>query len=325
VIEATATSPRGRVHYAWIIAATGLLCTVACLGLGRFTLGMVLPSMATSLGLSYARLGYIGTANFLGYLAAVLVCGRIARITGSRLLIFGALLLVASSMAAMSRAGGFGTLVVLYALTGIGSGATNVPVMGLVARWFDSSLRGRAAGIVSAGSGIAIIASGRLVPAVNRVHGPEGWRVTWLLLATAVGLIALLSVALFRNDPAEKRQLPLGASRPPPGANPSAASREAPRAHRDPAVYLLGGIYACFGFTYAIYVTFVVTLLVRERGFSEGTAGLFWSAVGLLSLFSGPLFGAISDRAGRRAGLVAVFSTLLVAYVLAGAPLPRPA
>jgi MFS family permease len=84
-------------------------------------------------------------------------------------------------------------------------------------------------------------------------------------------------------------------------------------------------VYACFGYTYAIYVTFVVTLLVRERGFSEGTAGLFWSTVGLLSLFSGPLFGAISDRAGRRAGLVAAFGTLLLAYVLAGASLPRPA
>ncbi len=327
MIEVAAQPSSGRVHYGWIVAATGLLCTVACLGLGRFTLGMVLPSMASSLGLTYARLGTLGTANFLGYLTAVLLCGRVARRTGSRRLIFAALLLVAGSMAAMSRAGGFATLVVLYALTGIGSGATNVPVMGVVARWFDGRVRGRAAGIVSSGSGIAIIASGRLVPAVNRVHGAEGWRVTWLLLSGVVLAIALLAATLLRNDPAEKGMRPVGAPPPMPGPVSTAPqpARATRRPHQTPAVYLLGVIYACFGYTYAIYVTFVVTLLVRERGFSESTAGLFWSTVGLLSLFSGPLFGAISDRVGRRAGLVAVFSLLLLAYALVGAPLPRPA
>ncbi len=317
---AAASAPGRRIHYAWVIAVTGLLCIVACLGFGRFTLGMVLPSMASSLGLSYSRLGYIGTANFLGYLAAVLFCGRVARRTGPRLLIFAALLLVGGSMFLMSRAAGFASLLVLYALTGVGSGATNVPVMGLIARWFDSSMRGRAAGIVSGGSGLAIILSGRLVPYVNRTRGPEGWRTTWLLLAAAVTAIAFLAALLFRNDPADKQTVPLGAAgRPRPATAPAA---HAVAHHRNGAVYLLGVLYALFGYTYAIYVTFVVTLLVRERGFSEGTAGVFWSVVGLLSLFSGPIFGSISDRFGRRAGLTAAFAMLLSAYVLAGARLP---
>ncbi len=307
-----------RLHYAWVMVATGLLCIVACLGFGRFTLGMVLPSMAASLGLSYSRLGYIGTANFLGYLAAVVLCGRVARRTGPRLLVFVALLLVGGSMFLMSRASGFVALLVLYAITGVGSGATNVPVMGLIARWFDSSMRGRAAGIVSGGSGLAIILSGRLVPYVNRTRGAEGWRTTWLVLAVAVTTIAVLALALFRNDPSEKRLRPLG--RPGAAAPPSAPAAVA--IHRDRAVHLLGLVYAFFGCTYAVYVTFVVTLLVRERGFSEATAGVFWSAVGLLSLFSGPIFGTLSDRFGRRAGLVSAFSMLLAAYLLAGAPLP---
>jgi MFS family permease len=310
-----------RVHYAWVIAATGLLCIVACLGFGRFTLGMVLPSMASSLGLSYSRLGYIGTANFLGYLAAVLFCGRVARRTGPRALIFSALLLVGGSMLLMSLAGGFTSLLVLYALTGIGSGATNVPVMGLIARWFDSSMRGRAAGIVSGGSGLAIILSGRLVPYINRTRGAEGWRTTWLVLALAVTTIAFLALLLFRNTPAEKQTVPLGSQGRPAPAGPAAA-HPPPAIHRNRSVILLGLLYACFGYTYAIYVTFVVTLLVRERGFSEGTAGVFWSAVGLLSLFSGPIFGSLSDRFGRRAGLVAAFTMLMLAYLLVGATLP---
>jgi MFS family permease len=310
-----------RVHYAWVVAGTGTLCIVACLGFGRFTLGMLLPSMASSLGLSYSRLGTLGTANFLGYLAAVLFCGEVARRTGPRLLIFVSLLLVGASMLVMSRAGGFAPLVVLYALTGVGSGATNVPVQGLVARWFASKMRGRAAGIVSAGSGVAIVLSGWFVPLVNRKLGAEGWRTSWLLLGLAVTAIAVVSVILFRNDPAEKRLRPLGVEERP--AAVAEAARPAPaRFHRNRAVYLLGALYAIFGCTYAVYVTFVVLLLVRERGFSESAAGSFWSVVGVLSLASGPLFGGVSDRFGHRTGLVAAFALLMLAYLLAGARLP---
>jgi MFS family permease len=106
-------------------------------------------------------------------------------------------------------------------------------------------------------------------------------------------------------------------------ARAPAPQAEAPRSfYRTRAIYLLGAIYALFGYTYAIYVTFIVTSLVRERGFSEATAGRFWSWVGLLSLFSGPVFGAISDRLGRRAGLMIVFALQTLAYALAAAPLP---
>jgi MFS family permease len=282
---------------------------------------MLLPSMAPSLALSYSQLGWIGTGNFVGYLAAVLLCGSLAARIGPRALIFAALLLVAASMWFMSRAGGFGSLLLLYAVTGIGSGAANVPVQGLVARWFHSSARGRAAGFVSIGSGFAIVATGQLVPFVNRRQGPEGWRTSWLVLSAAVGAIAFLALLLFRNRPEEKRLAPYGEPRAAAAAPPVEGAR--PRFHADRSVWLLGSIYAVFGYTYAIYVTFIVTALVREHGLSESAAGTFWSAVGLLSLLSGPVFGALSDRLGRRAGLMLVFSFQLAAYLLAGADLPR--
>jgi MFS family permease len=85
---------------------------------------------------------------------------------------------------------------------------------------------------------------------------------------------------------------------------------------------VLGVLYAIFGFTYAIYVTFIVTMLVREKGFTEAVAGQFWSWVGLLSLLSGPVFGTLSDRLGRRRGLVTVFAVQTLAYALAAADLP---
>jgi fucose permease len=60
-----------QVHYAWIITLAGILTSFSCLGLGRFALGMLLPSMGDALSLTYTQMGYISTSNFIGYLLAV--------------------------------------------------------------------------------------------------------------------------------------------------------------------------------------------------------------------------------------------------------------
>jgi MFS family permease len=302
-------------HYGWAVAATGTLCIFGALGLGRFALGMLLPSMATSVGLSHMQSGLIGTANFVGYLIAVLLCGHAVARTGARLLVFLALLVIAATMLLVARASTFAAILVLYAITGVGSGAANVPVMGLVAAWFDASVRARAAGFVVIGSGFAIIVSGQLIPYVNRVVGRDGWRTSWTVLGVMVAAIAIVAVLLLRNHPAAGRGAPRSAAPAPPLVQRSF--------YRMRPVRILAAGYALFGFTYAIYVTFIVTSL-RERGFSESAAGTFWSWVGFLSLFSGPVFGAVSDRLGRRAGLQIVFALQMLAYALAGARLPAP-
>ncbi len=84
------------------------------------------------------------------------------------------------------------------------------------------------------------------------------------------------------------------------------------------SVLHISAIYFLFGATYVVYVTFFVTSLVRDRGFSEMSAGNFWAWVGALSLLSGPIFGSMSDRFGRKAALVTVFSIQALAYLLAG-------
>ncbi len=309
------------VHYGWVIVFAGMLCIVACLGFGRFALGMLLPSMAATLHLSYSEMGFISTANFLGYLASVLVSAHWAGRIGSRRLIFLALLTVALSMSLVSRATGFLSVLLLYMVTGIGSGATNVPVMGLVAAWFSSGKRGRAAGFIVIGSGFAIMIAGRLIPLLNRRIGPEGWRTSWLILAGLVMLIAFVAVALLRDGPEEKGLAPVGAD---DAAAPAESGPEAAEVniYRKGIIYYLGVIYFLFGYTYVIYATFVVTTLVRERGFSESLAGNFWMWVGFLSLFSGPVFGTLSDRIGRKAGLMIVFSLQAASYLLIATRLP---
>ncbi len=95
------------IHYGWVIVLTGTMVLFSCLGLGRFALGMLLPSMGISLDLSYSQMGLIGTGNFAGYMASVLLASMVARRIGARRTISLGLLLVGGSILGMSRSGGF--------------------------------------------------------------------------------------------------------------------------------------------------------------------------------------------------------------------------
>lgn len=305
-------------HYGWIIVATGTLVICACLGFGRFALGMLLPSMGADLGLDYTQMGFISTGNFVGYLVVVIVSGQLSRLLGARTLIVAGLAMVGLSMVGVSLARGFWGALLPYILTGFGSAAANVPIMGLVSHWFRRSLRGRAAGFIVIGSGPAIILSGWLIPFVNSQMGSGGWRASWLILGVICLVITVLALLLLRNDPADKGLSPLGEDPPPREITPSA-----PSAGSDRKVVLhLGALYFLFGFTYVIYATFLVTTLVAERGLSESLAGQFWMWVGAFSLLSGPVFGTLSDKIGRRLALMIVFCLQGAAYLLVAVPLP---
>ena len=79
-----ALKQNNKVHYGWIVVVMGMFVLFSCLGLGRFSLGMLLPSMAISLNLNYSQMGLIGTGNFVGYMISVVLAGMIARGIGAR-------------------------------------------------------------------------------------------------------------------------------------------------------------------------------------------------------------------------------------------------
>jgi MFS family permease len=307
------------IHYGWYVIAAGTLSIFASLGLGRFALGMMLPSMGKALHLSYSEMGLISTSNFIGYLVAVLLCGKISTRFGARRLISAGLLLSGLSMVLIGLAKSLYAIIPLYVLTGMGSAFTNVPIMALVSVWFARHKRGKAAGFIVIGSGFAIILSGKLIPFLNQVSA-NGWRIGWVLLGLIVVAVAAVCYTVLRDRPQDLGLMPVGEDAPVPG-------RTTPKAFdlpkiRPSVLYHCAAIYFLFGFTYVIYATFVVTTMVQERGFSEAAAGNFWSWVGFLSLFSGPVFGTLSDKYGRKAALGLVFTIQTMAYLLIAFNLP---
>ena len=311
----------GRVHYGWVIALLGMATVFACLGIARFSLGMLLPSMRADLALSYTVLGWISTANFVGYLVGALGAGQVVARIGARRTVLAALLTVTASLGVVAGAAGVAVILPAYLITGVGSGVANVAVMGLVPHWFHRRARGRASGIMVIGSGFALMGSGLLIPELTARWGAPGWRLGWAILAAVVFAVAITVGVFLRNHPRELGLAPhgddpvaapadRGGTSAPKVANPRSVGAARTMVH-------LGAIYFLFGFTYVVYVTFIVETLV-QRGFSERAAGRFWFVVGALSILSGPVFGALSDRAGRRIGLAVVFALHGASYLLVG-------
>jgi len=306
----------GPLHYGWVIAASGILVLFSCIGLARFGFTVLIPGMQAGLDLSYQQLGCIGTTNFIGYLLAVFFAPTLIKRFQPRCMIVFGLTVIGISMSAVAGCRGFYGVCLFYTLTGLGTGLANIPMMTLTTAWFDKKRRGKAAGLVICGNGLGIIFVGYAIPLCHQLFGTEGWRRSWLLLGLISLAIAVSAGFLLRNKPAEMGLCPVGQDEAMPET--TAGHRGHSSAEGRGFLLLLSSLYLIFGATFMIYGTFIVTTMINDYGFSEETAGLYWSWVGFFSFFSGISFGTLSDKIGRRYGLTAVFTIQTASYLLVG-------
>ncbi len=310
------TRPR-RFHYAWVVLAVGTLVVFGSLGLARFGYTMLLPAMQSGLALDNTQAGGLATANLVGYLALSVAGGALAARYGPRAVITVGLALAAGGMLLTGLAGRFATASAWRALTGIGSGASNVPVMGLMAAWFVPRRRGLAAGVAVAGSSLALIVLGPLVPHLLAAYPTGGWRVCWFLFAGATLALALLSLLALRNRPRDVGARPLGAAADDEPPAPSRASGlHWGSVYRSGVVWHVGAVYVAFGFSYIIYMTFFTKYLVAEGGYTQASAGRLFMLMGWLSLLCGLIWGWVSDIIGRKGALVIVYLIHAAAFGL---------
>lgn len=308
-----------QFNYSWVIAFTGVLVIFICQGLARLSLGMLLPSMSASFDWSYSQMGLIGTANFTGYFVCVILVNRIARKMGARWTVTIGLILISLSMVFISRAAGFTEILCLYTFTGIGSALANVPMLGLVSHWFSRKKRGKAAGIMMSGCGIAIVFTGFFIPWLNATSDTIGWRISWLVMGIISIVVAIWSAYAIRNNPVQQ---PSSLTEEIRVSNRNITTGTQEKSYEIRSIMHLGSLFFIYGMTYSTYATFIVSELVNERGFDEALAGTFWAVIGALSVMSGPLFGSLSDKLGRKTGFMFVHGLFAIAYALAAFHLP---
>lgn len=287
-------------YYCWIILFVGTLSVWGALGLGRFGYTAVLPAMQLGLEMDNTQAGFMASINLIGYLTLSVIGGALSSRFGPRRVVVAGLVFVATGMVMTGLSSTFLSAAAWRCVTGFGSGAANVAVMGMWGAWFPPKRRGLAAGIAVTGSSLGLISVGPLVPQILTAYGASGWRVCWYSYAAATFVIAVLAFFFIRQ---------------PPSVNP--VDRAVPAAvktglawglvYRSAPVWRLGIVYMANGFSYIIFMTFFIKLLVGEGGYTRMEAGALFMTMGWASLFCGVAWGIVSDIIGRRRALITVY------------------
>lgn len=285
-----------------LIVGTGMLVTVVVLVFGRLAYGLILPPMREDLGLTYQQAGNLATITALGYLCLVMVAGAVAARRGPRFAVLTGMVMATLGFLGLSLATQYTVLLALMLLLGFGTAFGYTPLVSLLVGWFPER-RGAVIGLLNSGVGVGMLTAGWVVPYLVEVMGVGAWRYGWALFAAAGILTTAATLAFLRDPPSARKTAAQAAGRPDKAA-----------VYRNPRVIAVGILYGIIGLTYISQTIFMYSYAL-ESGVSALDAGRLAGLMGLLSIFSGPAWGWVSDRIGR--GNVLVLSISLTALGMA--------
>jgi len=280
----------GRNKQVWMYAFASVMVTISTLGFGRMSYGILMPYMKDSLSLTYGQAGVLGTAASIGYLGLVLFAGIMAAKWGSkRLVIFGTLL-VACGFFYLSTVQSFSVSVIGMVVLGIGTAFAYTPLVNIMVGWFPEK-RGMMIGFLVSGLGLGTLISSLLIPLFTSWFSESGWRYLWILYGLLSIVSAVAAYLILRDPP-----IPLLKNK----ENRGSLIREV---YLNKKIVLVAIIYGLIGFAYLIPQSFLFSFIL-ESHINQFTAGQIMALGGLLSIFSGPLWGSVSDRIGRKKSLL---------------------
>ncbi|MDO8770381.1 MAG: YbfB/YjiJ family MFS transporter [Burkholderiaceae bacterium] len=299
--------PLPNLQHSVMLALVLSLGAAVSLGVTRFSYGLLLPVMRADLGWSYTLAGAMNTVNALGYLLGALAMPRLLRRFGAaHLLIFGAV----TASVFMLLTGFFTTatpLLIQRLLAGVASAFVFVSG-GLLAAQLGAREPGRSGlliGVYYGGTGLGIVFSALVVPAVDLVaqlQSPgmtHAWAWAWWALALGCALATLL--LMVRAPAMKKLAAGQGVGTATDTGNTGATEVLQNRVlasstsfHWASFSFALAA-YGLFGVGYIGYMTFVIALL-REQSASTAMVTIFYTLLGLAVMASSRIWAGLLDR-----------------------------
>ncbi|MBI3015167.1 MAG: MFS transporter [Candidatus Tectomicrobia bacterium] len=251
----------------------------------RVILSVLLPSLQEEFGMSYASLSVLASAYDFGFFLTLIAGGYAAgRLGRKRAVCSGLALIGLSSLASALAAPGPFWLMVYRVIGGLGFSLYFPAGWSLLAGVFPQQERGRAFGIHTSGS------------AVGRVYGPLlvgaliGWG-SWRLPFGSFGFFSLAAALLLLwglrgfEDSRERSAVPFG----------NVFNLLSRKAFLVPCI--LNGLAMIY---FMGTVNFYPLFLSRQMALSGSAVSWLVSLISVVSLFTNPLVGHLSDKVGRR-------------------------
>lgn len=293
------------IYYGWVIVGLSFVVVMASYGL-LFSYAVFAPSFMAALSLDAAAVSAPFSFCVATYAILGLVSGRMTDRWGPRPIILGGAVLLGCGYAVLSQATQLWHLFLgMSVLVGLGMSTPYIPTSATVVRWFVHR-RGRALAIVSMGSGLAIVF---MPPAALQLVEWLGWRGAVLTLGLVCsGAMALCALGI-RRDPGPTRSAAFASL-----LQDDEVSWTLPEARRTAAFWIMCAIYfLSWGVMFFPYAHLVAVGV--DMGFTRTDGVGLLSAVGLAGLAGRPAIGWLTDKAGLKAGLLAMLALQAGAFV----------
>jgi MFS family permease len=259
----------------------------------RYSYGLLLPEMLSTLAISKTGAGIIYSSYFLSYTLCSPVLGLLVDRSDARgiLTIFVTLLGVGAYLMSFST-----TVIqasIFFALAGIGHSACWAPVVTVVLRWVSEKRRGIVLSIVDLGSAASIAFWSIMIPVII---GHYSWRTVWVMLGLSAFLAATMNFFLIKSRPPSEQE-PRGSGSAPKARIPIKAAYMA--ISRDKKFYLIGLSYLLISFSILIPFAFLPAYATQELKIPYQSAGGLVAVIGVAGAIGKLVLGHISDIAGR--------------------------
>lgn len=282
----------------WVSAAAGLCASLVGLGLARFAYTPLIPALIAAKWFTPAEAVYLGAANLAGYLAGALIARDLGARIGSVWALRGMMVLAAISCFACAVPISFVWFFGFRFLAGISGGVIMVLAATAILPHTAPSKRGLIGGVIFAGVGLGIAASGTLVPLLLQ----QGVKQAWYGLGALSAVLTLIS---WKAWPAEA-----------PAAHVAAEPPVAMHGVRSPLVLALCVEYGLNALALVPHMVFLVDFVARGLGQGIAAGSYYWVLYGIGAVVGPLLTGHLADRAGFAAALRAAFLIEAVAVAL---------
>jgi sugar phosphate permease len=305
------SSIRTRDRWRWVLW-TALAAGFLLVNFYRVSSAVLAEDLTRAFDTTGTELGLLHASFFYIYAALQLPAGLLADRLGSRRVAAAGLGTMTAGVVGFALAGSFPAAFAARAVVGLGGSVLYTATLRFCANWFRDDEFATMTGWTVAAAGLGgVLATTPLAVAVGAV----GWRKT-LLGTAAVGVVLTAAVALLvRNRPERAGFAPVAGATPPGSVDLATVAVNTRRLLGERETWLLGGmLFFVTGVNFTVLGLWGVPYLVHVYGLSVARASTY-VLLGNVGLIVGPpAFGALSDRLGRRTGLI-LAST--VAFTLA--------
>jgi sugar phosphate permease len=265
----------------------------------RVAWSSVAAPVGQSLGIPVAMLGAFVTAFYVGYVIANLVGGVVSDAIGGRLTLTLALVPLGIATFCFSYAHSLSTGIGIQIIMGLAAGADYSAGMKIISAWFHKD-RGRAMGLYTTATSIAVVTANMAIPAFSAAHG---WQSAFKVLGGVTLLWAVVAVTLVKNSPYKTK-------------SPSVTRKDLATLLRNRTLVLIAVAGFCAYWGVIGFTAYANVMMTRGLGISPVTAGSIVALFGVGAAIAKPGIGWFSDLIGGRRKLLSMITLGVFAAVL---------